>query len=81
MTPARADADPTAADAARERLAAAVAKRDAAIEAANREFWQAVDAEIRARTLTQTAAAATLDYSRENVRVMTARHRDGEARA
>ncbi len=76
MSPTRPAVDPVAADAARERLAAAVRARDAAIETAHRVFWQAVDAEIRTKHLSQTAAAAALDYSRENVRVQTARYRD-----
>lgn len=66
MSPTRPDT-PEAAE-AKKRLDAAATARDKAIEAAHRAYWAVVDAEIKAKNLTQTAAAAHLDFSREHVR-------------
>lgn len=66
MTPSRPETPDAAA--AKERLDQAAVDRDQAIEAAHCAYWTAVANEIKAKNLTQTAAAAHLDFSREHVR-------------
>ncbi|MFD5342326.1 hypothetical protein ACFWJY_00770 [Streptomyces anulatus] len=74
MTPARPESPESAA--AKERLDAAAATRDQAVEAAHRAYWSAVDAEITAKNLTQAAVAAHLDFSREHIRKQLKRYTD-----
>lgn len=59
---------------AKKRIDAAATARDKAIEDAHRTYWSAVLAEIDAKTLTQTAVAAHLDFSREHVRKQIKRY-------
>ncbi|MFB8314704.1 hypothetical protein ACFC5T_40300 [Streptomyces sp. NPDC055961] len=66
MTPTRPETPDAAA--AKKRLDQAATDRDKAIEAAHRAYWTAVASEIKAKNLTQTAAATHLDFSREHVR-------------
>ncbi|MFE4658203.1 hypothetical protein ACFRFJ_16155 [Streptomyces hydrogenans] len=66
MTPSRPETPEAAA--AKKRLDQAAVDRDQAIDAAHRSYWTAVANEIRAKNLTQTAAADHLDFSREHVR-------------
>ncbi|WP_415961977.1 hypothetical protein [Streptomyces sp. 021-4] len=72
MSPTRPDTPESTA--AKERLDAAAAARDKAIEAAHRTYWSAVDTEIREKNLTQAATAAHLDFSREHVRKQIKRY-------
>ncbi|MFY0516115.1 hypothetical protein ACOMD4_37875 [Streptomyces anulatus] len=72
MTPTRPDTPESTA--AKKRLDAAATTRDKAIEAAHRTYWSAVAAEIEAKNLTQVAAAAHLDFSREHIRKQIKRY-------
>ncbi|WP_435059516.1 hypothetical protein [Streptomyces sp. bgisy060] len=72
MSPSRPET-PKAAE-AKKRLDQAAKARDKAIEDAQRTYWSAVAAEIEAKNLTQTAAAAHLDFSREHVRQQIKRY-------
>lgn len=60
--------------AAKERITAAAQARDKAIADAHRAFWQTVDAEIKAKHITQTAVADHLDFSREHIRQQIKKH-------
>ncbi|MFJ4343199.1 hypothetical protein [Streptomyces sp. NPDC088915] len=74
MSPTRPDTPESTA--AKERLDEAATARDKAIDAALRAYWGTVAAEIKARNLTQAAAAEHLDFSREHVRKQIKRYTD-----
>lgn len=72
MSPTRPE-NPEAA-AAKKRITEAGTHKDENIENAHRAFWAAVDAEIKAKNLTQTAVAEHLGFSREHVRKQLIRY-------
>ncbi|MEU2076616.1 hypothetical protein [Streptomyces sp. NPDC013489] len=74
MTPSRPETDQT--QAAKKRLDEAAEIRDRTIEAAQHSYWSAVASEIDGKTITQTAVAAHLNFSREHVRKQLKRYTD-----
>jgi hypothetical protein len=56
---------------AKQRILAALAKRDEEIELAQRRFWNRVSSEIAAGQISQARAARVLDVTRETLRLRT----------